>query len=286
MKINIEPIGVVRNDVKTAIRPSDIKEQMSIIEIDEKYIEGLKDVEKLEFIDVVFYFHLNSDAELIVNTPKFQNRGVFATRAPSRPNHIGVTTAKLLKVESNRLYVTRLDAIDGTPVLDLKCADTSILECDEVHNSILAKNPRIDIDRAIMSTNRESLLYKVGQMHGHICPGIAMGVLCGAEIMKMIQERGHDPYDYCMTAQQPNCVLDGIMFVTGFTPGKRKLSLVPGDNMSYRFANQEGKGWLVETGDSNREYMNSMINDDLPKFERALLVLGLDFYKVFDVTEL
>ncbi len=285
MKIEMKSIGVVKNSIVEPIAPGIIKEQVSVIEIDSHYALGLKDISSCEYLDIVYYFHCNAEEKLIVNTKSTQGVGVFATRIPSRPNHIGVTTVKLIKVEGNHLYVSGLDAINDTPVLDIKHCDTSKYDIETVHKSILAQNPRIDIERCINSTNREDLLYKAGQLHGHICPGIAMGVLCGAEVMKMIYDNKQDPYDYRLMAQQPNCVLDGLMFVTGFTPGRRQLILEPGDKMEYRIVNKDGKGWLISSSDHNREYVNQNLPDDLSKFQRAMLVLQLDFKKLFDIED-
>ncbi len=286
MKIEINSIGKVINSINEPIAPALIKEHISIIEIDEQYIKGLKDISSCEYIDIVFYFHCNDEIKMIINSKRIKDKGVFATRAPSRPNHIGVTTVQLIKVEANRLHVKGLDAINNSPVLDIKCCDTSLHDIEKVHNSILAENPRIDIERCIKSTNRDDLLYKAGQLHGHICPGIAMGVLCGAEVMKMIFDKNEDPFDYAMTAQQPNCVLDGLMFVTGFTPGKRKLNLEPGDQMVYRIVNNDGKGWIIRSSDHNREYINQQLPDEMPKLERSFKVLKLDFNRIFDVEEI
>ena len=76
------------------------------------------------------------------------------------------------------------------------------------------------------------------------------------------------------------------MFVTGFTPGRRSLKLNPGDRMRYEIVNKEGKGWLIESSDHNREYVNKHLPDEMPKFDRAVKVLQLDFYKIFDVKEI
>lgn len=286
MKIEMHSIGKVINDINEMISPGLIRNHQSIIEIDEKYLEGLKDISTCKYLDIVFFFDRNHEEKMIISNKAVHDKGVFATRAPSRPNHIGITTVELLKAEGNRLFVTGLDAINLTPVLDVKSCDTSLFDKEQIHNSILGENPRIDIDRTIRSDDREDLLYKAGQLHGHICPGIAMGVLCGAEIMNKIWDKKEDPYDYTMTAEQPNCVLDGLMFVTGFTPGKRKLILEPGDHMRYKIVNKEGKGWLIESSDHNRAYINELLPDEMPKLERAKKVLKLDFYKIFDVTEL
>ncbi|MEE9409995.1 MAG: TrmO family methyltransferase, partial [Candidatus Heimdallarchaeota archaeon] len=62
-------------------------------------------------------------SQLLASPPKLEKpveTGVFSSRSPARPNPIGLTKVKLLKVENNRLYIDRIDAIDGTPVLDVK----------------------------------------------------------------------------------------------------------------------------------------------------------------------
>ena len=145
MKIEMNPIGRVINSISNPIAPGIIKEQISIIEIDTLYMDGLKDISTCQYLDIIYYFHLNTESPLIVNTKSASQVGVFATRAPSRPNHIGVTTVRLIKVEGNQLFVTGLDAINESPVLDIKHCDTSKYDIETVHKSILPENPRIDI---------------------------------------------------------------------------------------------------------------------------------------------
>lgn len=72
---------------------------------------------------VIFYFHQSGEHPLQVHPRGDLSRplrGVFATRAPVRPNPIGVTTVHIERIEETNLKVTGLDAIDGTPVLDIK----------------------------------------------------------------------------------------------------------------------------------------------------------------------
>lgn len=99
---------------------------MSEIYLKQKLAVGLKGLDELTHIIVVFYMH---QAEFtperdLVRRPRgradMPEIGVFASRTKQRPNPIGVSTAKLIKVEGSLLTVKGLDAIDGTPVLDLK----------------------------------------------------------------------------------------------------------------------------------------------------------------------
>jgi tRNA-Thr(GGU) m(6)t(6)A37 methyltransferase TsaA len=97
------------------------------IEIYESHILGLRHIEKFGHIIVLWWISMRNTpkdrATLLVTPPRLTNpveTGVFSSRSPSRPNPIGLTKVKLLKVENNKLFVDRIDALDGTPVLDIK----------------------------------------------------------------------------------------------------------------------------------------------------------------------
>ena len=82
---------------------------------------GLTDIEGFSHLYVIWVFH-KADRSELVGTPPTDDRphGVFATRAPYRPNPIGLTVVRLLGREGNRLRVRGLDMLDGTPILDIK----------------------------------------------------------------------------------------------------------------------------------------------------------------------
>lgn len=118
--IEMEVIGEVKNDFKEPTELDKIREKESLIIVKEKYEEGLYRIEERDHLQVVFYFHLSAGYKLKAPRHNGEIRGVFASRSPYRPAGIGVTTVKLLKREGRKLKVTMLDALDGTPVLDLK----------------------------------------------------------------------------------------------------------------------------------------------------------------------
>jgi tRNA-Thr(GGU) m(6)t(6)A37 methyltransferase TsaA len=91
------------------------------VEVYPEYRQGLKDLEGFSHVILIYHFHKVREQELIV-TPFLDNepRGVFATRAPKRPNPIGLSVVKLLHVDGGRLHVENLDILEGTPVLDIK----------------------------------------------------------------------------------------------------------------------------------------------------------------------
>lgn len=91
------------------------------MEVFPEYAPGLSDLEGFSHVILIYHFHLASAPRLRVR-PFMDGRehGVFATRAPARPNPIGLSVVRLLKVEGNVLYVADVDIVDGTPLLDIK----------------------------------------------------------------------------------------------------------------------------------------------------------------------
>ena len=124
-EIKYMPIGIIYSPFKepkgTPIQPAGAKDVKGSIEIFPEYSEGLKDIEGFSHIILIFHFHLSKKNSLKVK-PYMDNsvHGVFATRSPSRPNPIGFSVVRLVKVEKNILHVKDIDIIDGTPLLDIK----------------------------------------------------------------------------------------------------------------------------------------------------------------------
>jgi tRNA-Thr(GGU) m(6)t(6)A37 methyltransferase TsaA len=124
--MNLRPIGFVRNEVnETPERRDWWQELVSEIVIDEGLTEGLDGLENCSHIIVLYWMHrLKLDTIRLKIHPRGDKnvpiRGLFATRTPSRPNPIGKMTVRLLRCEGNVLTVRGLDALDGTPVIDIK----------------------------------------------------------------------------------------------------------------------------------------------------------------------
>jgi len=123
--ISFRVIGRVENKFDQSNAPDQIRSSEARIVLDPLLVDGLKGLEPGQQIMVLFYFHLSDGYDLLQHPRGDQSRpkrGVFALRSPRRPNPIGVTVAELVDIEGNVLTVRGLDAIDGTPVLDLKPA--------------------------------------------------------------------------------------------------------------------------------------------------------------------
>ena len=122
--VSIRPVGVVRNDVRTS-RPDGWEQVRSSIIVREDLAEGLDGIDGYTHIIVVFAFDKIPESEQRLrvqmgNDQRIPELGVFATRSQRRPSPVGVSVVRLLRRRGNVLWVSGLDAIDETPVLDLK----------------------------------------------------------------------------------------------------------------------------------------------------------------------
>jgi tRNA (adenine37-N6)-methyltransferase len=118
--MNLVPIGYVRSQ---KVQGTESGDQESVIEVLPEFEEGLYRIEEERELVVLYVFHRSKRYALKVHPkgdPSIPLRGVFATRSPARPNRIGMTSVTLLKREGNLLFVKGLDAMDGSPVVDIK----------------------------------------------------------------------------------------------------------------------------------------------------------------------
>jgi len=122
--ITFVPIGYVENEFDLPTPAEEMRKSTSRIVIREDLAEGLEGIEQFEKLLVIFHFHLAPKSCPLRQHPRGDRsrpkRGVFALRSPHRPNPIGVTVVDLLAVEGNVLVVKGLDALNGSPVLDIK----------------------------------------------------------------------------------------------------------------------------------------------------------------------
>ncbi len=124
-EIKYTPIGIIHSQFKepkgTPIQPSVAKGIKGTVEVFPEFAEGLKDVEGFSHIFLIYHFHLAKKTSLKVK-PYLDNkaRGIFSTRAPSRPNPIGISVVRLVKIEEALLQIQDVDIVDGTQLLDIK----------------------------------------------------------------------------------------------------------------------------------------------------------------------
>jgi len=125
MSFTYSPIGIVHSPFTDIagmpIQPSSTRGVQGSVELDPRFRAGLKDLEDFSRIILLYAFHRCRDYALEV-TPFLDPtpRGVFATRAPKRPNAIGFSIVRLVEINGSTISVEDVDILDGTPVLDIK----------------------------------------------------------------------------------------------------------------------------------------------------------------------
>jgi tRNA-Thr(GGU) m(6)t(6)A37 methyltransferase TsaA len=119
------PIGVIHSPFKqpagTPIQGVFAPQAEGVVEVFAEFAEGLHDLELFSHVYLLYALHQAGRAKLkVVPFLDEQERGLFATRAPSRPNAIGLSIVRLLSREERRIRVAELDILDGSPLLDIK----------------------------------------------------------------------------------------------------------------------------------------------------------------------
>ncbi|MBN1769088.1 MAG: SAM-dependent methyltransferase [Prolixibacteraceae bacterium] len=265
--IDMNPIGIVKNNFDKPAPFNDIKAQPSTIVIYDEYAEALTNIDEVIYLDIVFNFHLSHNDKLAHTTYFGDFRGVFASRSPFRPNLIGVTRVKLVRREGNHLLVEGLDAINNSPVLDIKSSDTSHLADNDdtlgQQRELLKKRPRMEIEKLIAQNDMEGLMIKAAQIHGHFCPGLAMGIMAATQAMRELKAQSDGMEDLLAITETNNCMADGIQFVTGCTFGNNALIFNDVGKNAFTLTHRNGKGIRIVAKPGNQ----ATINDASPDFK-------------------
>jgi len=125
VNISYQPIGIIHSPFvgiyDVPIQPTAARGIRGTVEVFAPFAAGLKDLDGFSHIFLLYHFHLVTQVRLSV-VPFLDNkpRGVLATRAPTRPNPIGLSVVRLSGVEGLVLHIEDVDIVDGTPLLDIK----------------------------------------------------------------------------------------------------------------------------------------------------------------------
>ncbi|WP_084019466.1 tRNA (N6-threonylcarbamoyladenosine(37)-N6)-methyltransferase TrmO [Desulfuribacillus alkaliarsenatis] len=174
MEITISPIGYVVSDFK---EPEDmpLHGKSAVIEVDPKYVEGLKMIEHNSHLWILSWFD-RADRNVMVKRPvridpNISEFGVFALRTPPRPNPIALSLVEFDGVSGNKLYVSKYDAAHGTPVLDIK---------PYFQKDIVFSPDTPDIRPATIEMKREWFMEEALQHHKELCHSLVIGVRMAA----------------------------------------------------------------------------------------------------------
>jgi tRNA-Thr(GGU) m(6)t(6)A37 methyltransferase TsaA len=125
MAISYQPIGIIRSPFdgikNVPIQPTAAAGIGGSVEVFDEFVTGLKDLEGFSHIILLYHFDRVTQIKLtVIPFLDREPRGVFATRAPCRPNPIGLSIVRLVSIEGNVLHIKNVDIVDGTPLLDVK----------------------------------------------------------------------------------------------------------------------------------------------------------------------
>ena len=123
--VNYNPIGIIHSPFKEVegmpIQPSGASGIKGTVRVFAEYSAGLKDLDGFSHIILIYHFHLSKGYALEARPfMEEKTHGIFAMRAPARPNPIGISVVRLVSVEDNILHIEDVDIVDGTPLLDIK----------------------------------------------------------------------------------------------------------------------------------------------------------------------
>jgi formylmethanofuran dehydrogenase subunit E len=270
--IELREIGKVKSKFKERKDPFEMKKHKSSIIIDKRFEEGLFRIEERDYIQVLFNFHLSEDYKLKGPTYNGEVRGVFASRSPYRPSSIGLTTVKLLERKGNELIVKGLDAINDTPVLDIKPFSLSMDEKEKkkIKKNYNKKNPRIKILKLIRAMNLEPLLMQSASLHGHFCPGLALGVMAGSYTVKKLGWRSEGLENVLAIIETNNCFSDGIQYTTGCTFGNNSLIYRDYGKTAFTLTQRNGEGMRMIVKNNFHQKLQENFPEYIEIYEKVI----------------
>jgi len=258
--MEVKKIAEVRSKYKEPVGPDEMKKSESIIEVEAEFSDGLKKIENYDYLQVIFYLHKSEGYDLVSPRRNGVERGLFASRSPRRPSPLGLTTVELLKREGNNLHVYGLDAVDGTPVIDIKPYASFM---DEASISLQKETPRYRIKKMIKYQNKAELLLKAGELHGHYCPYLALGVMAAADALQKLSIETDGMEDLMAVVETNSCFSDGVQYVGGTTFGNNGLVYRDFGKTAVTFINRK-------SGENYRYYLQNddFIAEQYPKAEK------------------
>ncbi|MBN2443873.1 MAG: SAM-dependent methyltransferase [Spirochaetales bacterium] len=224
--MTLKEIGKIKSRFTEKEDPFVMRKHESRIILNEEFTEGLYRLAENSYIRVIFGFHLSTGYSLKGPVYTGEIKGVFASRSPNRPSPIGTTTVKLIRVDKNELTVSGLDAIDGSPVYDIKPYSSVFdeIEAEPVKKEWNYTDPRSEMIRYVRSHDLKVCLLKAGSLHGHFCPGLSSGVYASVTGLNKIFQSPSDGMEKLLAITETNsCFADGIQAITGCTFGNNSL---------------------------------------------------------------
>lgn len=234
--MDIEPIGVVHSPVS---KPEEMPFEgvPAWIELYPQFEAGLEGITEGTHIQVIGWLHLAGRDALQITKTRYSSdrrRGVFGLRSSHRPNPLGLTTSRLERVEGARVYVERLDFVDGTPVVDIKRYSPS---WDCVFSARSSRDLRFP-DKEDRRPIFDSMMVEATNFHGDSCVGVALGVRILYHAMSEWGMAQKDPQMVVHLAED-GCISDALQGLTGATLGNGRLKVPSGRAFRLAYAKQK-----------------------------------------------
>ena len=278
--IKIQEIGYVDSSFNEKADPFLMKEKESFIIVNKEFEDGLYDIESNRYLQVLFHFHLSDGYKLKGRWYFGDEKGVFASRSPNRPGAIGVTTVRLLERNGNVLKVKGLDAVNRTPVIDIKPymphQDGAFSDSSES----IGRNPRSFILPMLKNRKTKELFLEAGRLHGHYCPGLAMGVVAAVDGLNLLAEKCNIPVSMLNSSEGMeeliaiieinSCFADGIQYVSGCTLGNNALLYHDYGKTAVTFCLRDGRGVRLSSNGKFHEILDKVEPRFRPVFEEVI----------------
>jgi len=253
--MELKPIGIIHTPYKTAgDAPFQGRSSSEICEIEifKEYKDGLKDIDQCSHLILLYWLDRADDRVLQTHTPFDTDvHGVFATRSLNRPNLIGFHVAELIDRKGNVLRIKGLDALDKTPLIDIKPYSSGIDAIGDANigwfekategDQMNGNSYREDIEELIKKGDLKGLLEKTGELHGHFCSHSAYGVKAGYIAMRELGITNTGMEEIVAIVETNNCFSDGIQMVTGCTFGNNSLIYRDYGKTAVTVAKRDGK---------------------------------------------
>jgi len=226
--MNLEPVGVIRSTVtgRKSMPPWGVP---AVIEIFPRFEPALLEIQKHSHIWVLAWLDQGRDERHVLQvTPRGVRdagpgglHGVFAVRSPARPNPIGLTATRIVRIDGLSIHVERLDFLDHTPVIDIKPYFVT-------RDLIFSANGRQVGRPASREALRESLTVQAVSYHGALTPDVALAIRI-IEHYRLAHHDLNDPPSWRIQApiKRPE-IIDALIGMTRVTLGRRTLELSPG----------------------------------------------------------
>ncbi len=261
----IHTVGVIRNEIKAPflvagedgldmkksmekIREEvrNLKRSISTIIVDEKWTDALQGIEAYSHLLVLYWAHkVTAQGRSLrqvhpMGRKEIPEVGLFCTCSPARPNPVLACVVRLRGRKGNILEVSGLDAIDGSPLIDIKPYVNywypqegiampewmrQLMEEINPHDR-LEQNPRANFIEAMEERDLRRCLVKTAEIHGHYCPGSALGVMASIHALSLLGDAvtSSDGLENLMAIVEINaCFADGVQAVSGCTLGNNAL---------------------------------------------------------------